>query len=196
MQTIHHPIKVVFLIPFRGLLPGLLADWQMRSPIMIVWFISYFLIMAIWEDIVFVGYIQTRIYGLIKKDIWAIFTGGLIFAAIHYPRLITLNILSGGEFGADFWLGFVVRTGFWILAHVLINSVFRPYRSIIVVTLFHASYNMAFSGGLWEYTGEGSPGALVSWGIVIGAILIITDILPYFKKRRTTNISKHQKHER
>ena len=168
---------ILFLMLFQGLLPGLLAGWQMRSPIMIVSVIIYLLIMAVREDILYVGYIQTRIYGLIKKDFLAIGTVGSLFAVVHFPGFITFNILSGEGFGVNFWLMFVGMTLSWIIGHVLFNTLFRQFRSIIVVTLFHFSSNLAIRGDLWEYSGEHGVFYLISGGAAIGAFLLITVFL-------------------
>ena len=75
----------VLLLLYNGLLSGLIAGWQFRSAWTIAWLVIYTLIMAFWEDVVFIGYIQTRLYGLIDEDLQAVFVGGLIFAAFHYP---------------------------------------------------------------------------------------------------------------
>ena len=177
---------IVFLMLFRGLLPGLLAGWQIRSPIMILWTIVYLLIMAIREDIVFVGYIQTRIYGLIKRDFLATVTVGALFAVLHYPGFIALNILAGDGFRLDFWFMLAGMTLSWVMGHILFNVLFRQFRSIIVVILFHSSSNLAMRGDLWAYSGESdiSPFFIISGGIAFGAFLLITVILPNLKKRK------------
>jgi hypothetical protein len=171
---------------FHGLLPGLLAGWQMHSSVMIIWIIVYMIKMAVWEDIVYVGYIQTRIYGLIKRDIWAIGIGGLLFMAMHYPGFIISNIISDEGFGFDFWFMFVGMSLSWIMGHILFNTLFRQFRSIIVVTLFHFSSNIALRGDLWVYSDESNISMffIVSGGVAFGVFLLVTVFLPYLKKRR------------
>jgi hypothetical protein len=178
---------VMFLMLFHGLLPGLLAGWRIHSPVMVVWIIVYVLILAVWEDIVYVGYIQTRIYGLIKRDFLAIGIVGLLFMAMHYPGFIISNIISGKGFGIDFWLMFVGMSLSWIMGHILFNTLFRKFRSIIVVTLFHFSSNIALRGDLWVNSDESNISMffIVSGGIAFCAFLLITVFLPYLKKRRT-----------
>ena len=163
----------------------------MRSPIMIVWTTVFLLIMAIREDIVFVGYMQTRIYGLIKRDFFAIGIVGFTFAILHFPGFIVLNILSGESFGLDFRLMFVGMTLSWVIGHVLFNTLFRQFRSIIVVTLFHFSSNFAMRGELWEYSGESDISVffIISGGVAFGVFLVITALLPYLKKHRVAKLS-------
>ena len=145
---------VVFVIVL-SLLPGLMFGWRLNDPLTLIWLTVYLLIMAVWEDVVFIGYIQTRIYGLVKKDLWAIALGGFVFAAFHYPNLVAGYILGVTMFDVGFWLYFLMMTASWILMHVLYNSVFRKYRSIISVLLFHFSWNVVMRNDLWAYTGDG-----------------------------------------
>ena len=179
---------VVFSMLFHGLLPGLLAGWQIHSPLMIIWIIVYMLILAVWEDIVYVGYIQTRIYGLIKKDFWAISIVGLLFMIMHYPGFIISNIVSGEGFGFDFWFMFAGMSLSWIMGHILFNTLFRQFRSIIVVTLFHFSSNIALRGDLWTHNDESNISVffIISGGIAFGAFLMIVALLPYLKRSRAT----------
>lgn len=178
---------VVFLMLFHGLLPGLLAGWQIHTPTMIAWLVIYTIIMAAWEDIVYVGYIQTRIYGLIKKDFWAVGVVGFIFAVMHYPGFIITNIVSGGGFALDFWLMFAGMSLSWMMGHILFNTLFRRFRSIIVVTLFHFSSNLALQGRLWANAAENDMSVffIISGGIAFAIFLFVTVFLPYIKKLKT-----------
>lgn len=57
-----------FLMFSNGLLSGLLGGWQMRPANLIIEMVVILLFAAFYEDVLFVGFFQTRIYGLIKKD--------------------------------------------------------------------------------------------------------------------------------
>jgi hypothetical protein len=96
--------------------------------------------------------------------------------------------MSGEGFGLDFWLLFVGMSLSWIMGHILFNTLFRQFRSIIVVVLFHFSSNLALRGDLWEYGGESdiSMFFIISGGVAFGVFLLVTAIFPYFKKRRAT----------
>jgi len=159
------------LLLFEGFLPGLLAGWQMRSASMLTWFIAWLLIRAFFEDVMFIGYIQTRIHGLIKNEALAIFIVALIFAIIHYPGFIALNIASGVDFGFNFWGNLALYTLYWMTGYVFMNFVFRQLRSIIPVTLLHFSINIAQRGDLWEYRGDGGFNEIFSV-IMIGIVLL------------------------
>ncbi len=88
----------------------------------------YFLLVALCEEIVFRGYIGTRIYGLIQKKWLAIAVTGILFVAMHYPyRMIaggmTFSQLTFDNFG-------------WILnlffTHVLLNFIYLKDRKSVV----------------------------------------------------------------
>ena len=178
---------VVVLVCITVIVPGLLMGWQLNNVSRILWLILYLLIMAVWEDIVYVGYIQTRIYGLLKKDFWAIALGGFAFAAFHYPNLFFRFFAGAAFFDLNIWSYIFMMTGSWIMMHVLFNHNFRYFRSIITVTLFHFASNFAFREDLWSYTGESSPNGFIIRGVTIFTAFLIPSFFVWLEKRRTKN---------
>jgi hypothetical protein len=172
---------VVAIVVFTSIVPGLLMGWQLNIS-MLLWLIVYTLIMAVWEDIVFVGYIQTRIYGLVKKNFWAIALGGFVFAAMHYPSFF-LNSFLGGEMGGVGRV--IVLTPIFIMMHALLNHNFRYFRSIIPVTLFHFANNMAQREAIWTYTGDGRTNGFVGLSVTILAALLVPALFAWHEKRKT-----------
>lgn len=175
---------VVLSMIFDGLVPGLLGGWQMHSAGMVAWLLVMFLILAFYEDVMYIGYIQTRIYGLIKNDYLAVFIGGLIFAVTHWPFFITMAIVSGDGFGTDFWGAFAFATVTWIVMHIIMNTIFRHLRSIITVTLFHFAWNFAFSGHFWVDGYENGFNPMFSGAIAFGAVFLVTGFLQHLEKRK------------
>jgi len=178
---------IVCLMLNEGLLPGLLGGWQIRPANVIIWAVVQVLIMAFYEDVFYVGYIQTRIYGLIKNDILAVLVGAIIFAVMHWPFLIRTAMTSGEGVGADFLGVLVFLTIAWIVWHVIYNTVFRRLRSIITVTLLHFSWNLSLGarGGLWVDSYENGFNEFLSTGIVYAMVLLIVLwILPQIKKHK------------
>jgi len=101
-------------------------------------FIYQLVFIALAEEIVFRGYIQTRLYGMIKGEIIAIMTGALLFSVMHLPYMY---ILSG--VAELFTLQTLVLLAFWFAMHIILNFVYRRTGSIFGVVLFHALYNTA-----------------------------------------------------
>ena len=126
----------------------LIFDWEFR-PIGTILLLSLNILMfAASEDILFVGYIQTRIYGLIKKDIWAICFVALLFTLIHYPIQIVqhgANVLEaiGGLSGGLIW--FVSL----FIAHLVFNAVFRRYVVLAPTIMLHTINNINSNGSIW-----------------------------------------------
>ena len=179
-------IFVVGIVLLTAVVPGLLMGQQLNNPIRILWLIVYLLIMAVWEDIVYVGYVQTRIYGLVKKDFWAIALGGFIFAAIHYPNLFFRFFAGGALLDVSLPLYFLFMSASWVLMHVVFNHVFRHFRSIITVLLLHFSSNFAMRpNGLWAYTDGGSPNEFVIRGVTITMAFWLPVLFVWYKNRKT-----------
>jgi hypothetical protein len=103
----------------------------------------YTLAHAAREDLVFVGFIQTRIYGLIKNDRLAVIVGGAIFSAMHWPMF--LFWFEGAQIGY-----MVAMAVLWVLAHIyLMNSVYRTSLSIFPVIMLHTFFNFASFSHMW-----------------------------------------------
>ena len=175
-------IGAVTLMFHNGLLPGLLAGWEIYTGLTLVWIIMTVLLAAFWEDVVFIGYSQTRIYGLVKNDISAVLVVAFIFAALHKPNLIHATILSGEGFGVDFWSIFALAIFLRMMLHIIMNMIFRRFRSIIPVTLFHFSWNLALGGRLWVDTSDGGFDQAISSGIIVFVVFSICLYWPFLKK--------------
>jgi len=177
----------VFLSQFggNGIFPGIFGGWQMNPASLIIEMFIILLFAAFWEDVVYVGFVQTRIYGLIKKDWLAITLGAVIFTTMHYPMLISQAISSGEGFGFEFWSYLAFRSIPWFIMHILFNDVFRQLRSIIPVTLLHFSGNFAGFGSFWN---EEFPnfyvGSVTQTIVTLLSMSIIWWILPYLNKRK------------
>jgi len=87
----------------------------------------YFLVIALTEEVVFRGYIQTRIYGLIKNDILAVTVTGVMFYAMHLPFQMQAN---GLQFN-------IVNMLILIFLHFLMNFLYRKHNSLVGATIFH-----------------------------------------------------------
>jgi len=98
------------------------------------------LFIAFAEEVLFRGYIQTRLYGMFKNEVSAILIGALLFAVMHLPVMLVLNGVA--------WL-FSISTlflfVFWFSMHIIFNFVYRRTGSIFGVVLFHAVFNSVSS---------------------------------------------------
>ena len=189
-------VFAVIVILINGLIPGIIMGFEMLPAIVLMGNAARVFVQALYEDIFYVGYFQTRIYGLIKRDWLAVFVGSFIFAIAHWPWHIRMAMASAGGLNFDFWSSLAFLTFYWMVMHIVFfNGIFRHMRSIIPVTLFHFAGNFAGLRSMWaEGLGHGGHGAhnlgfdsneMIFRGIAFGLVsVILWWIFPYIKKRR------------
>ena len=107
----------------------------------ILMLLIYFLLVAICEEVVFRGYIGTRIYGLIRKKWLAIFVVGVLFIIMHFPyRMIaygrTLNDLTVKNFS---WIMDLFIT------HLVLNLIYLKTNSLYGAIIPHWMSNFAYN---------------------------------------------------
>ncbi|MCL2015445.1 MAG: CPBP family glutamic-type intramembrane protease [Defluviitaleaceae bacterium] len=143
-------------------LPPILYEDMQLAPIMrSLWLFFYFFVMAAYEDIFFVGFLQTRLYGVFRTDRLAIGVGAAMFAFVHVP----IALLSGISLGAEL-LMYLVGVFFMHQALVLI---FRRYFSLVAVTLAHTIINWSYTS-LWIWGGENYS---FFWASVAGLVFVV-----------------------
>ena len=100
----------------------------------------YFIVIGFQEEIVFRGYIQTRLYGVIKSDWLAVLICGLMFAAIHVPFQFYQR--NSGNL-----VDFVAQNFIWLLMtfiwHFVFNLLYRKYNSLTAPTIAHGLMNLS-----------------------------------------------------
>jgi len=97
----------------------------------------YFAIISFTEELVFRGYLQTRIYGIIKSDFRAVVFVGFLCAIFHAPfRMITIEI------GFLESLGGISGIFRFIIIHALINALYRKYNTLLGPIVLHGFMNL------------------------------------------------------
>lgn len=94
-----------------------------------------FLVVSFVEELFFRGYLQTRLYGLVKSGFWSITIVGLLFWVAHVPLFLPLS-----EFNA---MPNLLRPGFFI-AHVALNFLHRKYNNLSGPIILHGFLNLRF----------------------------------------------------
>lgn len=102
-------------------------------------FVYYMVAISLVEEIVFRGYIQTRIYGLGIKPIVTMMLGGIFFMLMHIPFQMGLAKVGLLEYVQFNWVTLLL-TFFW---HILFNFLYRKYNTIYTPTIFHGFLNWA-----------------------------------------------------
>ena len=158
---------VFALIPLaiNVIVPMVLYDVTIRSAGNILFLLLFFLINAAWEDVFFVGFMQTRLYGLFKTDIVAISVGAALFAFVHIPVGLAENGM--GLIGSDFVIYLV---GLFFM-HQMFVLLFRRYFSLATVVVVHTIFNWSYTA-IWWWAPETAQYATF-WSSIAGLVLII-----------------------
>lgn len=113
---------------FMNVLPNILAGGKIITHNQALHNIFYyFIVISLSEEVVFRGYIQTRIYGLIKNDILAVIVAGLLFYAMHLPFQMPVNGMQIN----------LINMAIMVVLHILMNFLYRKYNSLAAPTVFH-----------------------------------------------------------
>lgn len=124
----------ICIIFFNNIIPAVLSGYHFIQITKLLYGIFYyFIIIAFVEEIAFRGFIQTRIYGLIKKDSIAVIIVGVMFSLMHIPFQMALT----GSNVLEFISGNVVWLILLFMWHILFNFLHRKYSNILTNTIFH-----------------------------------------------------------
>lgn len=113
---------------FMNILPNILAGGKIISVNQAIYNIFYyFIIISLSEEVIFRGYIQTRLYGLIKNDNQAVLVTGFLFYAMHLPFQMPVNGMQIN----------LINMAVMVFMHFVMNSLYRKYNSLAGATVFH-----------------------------------------------------------
>ena len=100
--------------------------------------IFFQLVLCLQEELMFRGYIQTRLYGIIKSDVPVSIICGLMFTSIHIP----FHIFHYGHA-----LGFFLGNTTWLvqvfIMHFMFNFLYRKYNSLTAPIACHFLVNLS-----------------------------------------------------
>ncbi|WP_227859165.1 MULTISPECIES: CPBP family intramembrane glutamic endopeptidase [unclassified Clostridioides] len=125
-------VLVIFVILTDGIMQGKKVDFELPTVFIVVTFI----VSAISEEIVFRGYIQTRLTGLIKNSVLSSCINSFLFVSTHYPVKWFLNG----------YLSFAILSGFYVICLILLHFscdlVYRKTNCLWGSCLLHILYNI------------------------------------------------------
>lgn len=107
----------------------------------IIKLVIYFLTVALCEEIVFRGYIGTRLHGLIKNQYLVIMITGILFIVMHFPyRMIAYSMTI---------VDLTIRNIGWILdlflTHIVLSFVYMKTNSLYGSIIPHWMSNLAYN---------------------------------------------------
>lgn len=99
----------------------------------------YMLVISLVEEIIFRGYIQTRLYGLVRKPRFAIILGGILFMLIHIPFKMGYVDMGLLTYLQQYWITLI----FTFIWHVVFDFLYRKYNTVYTATFFHGLMDWA-----------------------------------------------------
>ena len=116
-------IGILFLL-VTTVIPGILSHTKLLPLKEIAANIFYFfIIIGLSEEISFRGYIQPRLFPLVKREWLAILLGGVLFVFMHYPYQMAARNMSF----TGYWPHFIANVPFQFLWHLVFTGLYRRY---------------------------------------------------------------------
>jgi len=154
------PLIINVVLPFVMYGNGV----EFRPFVPMAYMLATFFFYAVWEDILFVGFLQTRIYGLFKTDKVAISIVAILFSLPH----ITAGLATGG-LGLDMSSLLMYLAGLFFM-HQMFVLLFRRHFSLLTVVIVHTITNWSYTSVLiWLQENDYS----VFWSAIAGLALIV-----------------------
>ena len=174
--TLRFSALLILVFFIFGVVPGLIFGWEFCSLGTIIPILFITMINAAGEDIFFVGYFQTRLHGLIKNNVLAIFVGAVGFALAHVPALLISPFPAGG------WDTMLIL---WIIAHTFLVLIFRRHFSIIPVIIAHTLLNFLSTGGLWNEFNFADNESLIGFSMLLILLsLVVVEVVCYRRAKK------------
>lgn len=102
-------------------------------------FVYYMVAISLVEEIIFRGYIQTRIYGLGIKSSLTILIGASLFMLMHIPFQMGHAHMGLIEYVQLNWVTLL----FTFVWHIIFTYLYRKYNTIYTPVIFHGFLNWA-----------------------------------------------------
>ncbi|WP_022759736.1 CPBP family intramembrane glutamic endopeptidase [Butyrivibrio fibrisolvens] len=131
-------IGIIWLVSF-SIIPNLKAGYSFL-PLNIILdnAVYYFVIIAFTEEISFRGFIQPRLYPVLKKEWLVYLIGGLMFVSLHYPFQMAVRGMSFMEYLPFFLAGAPMQ----LVLHYVFTWLYRRYGNIFGATILHGCVDM------------------------------------------------------
>lgn len=100
-------------------------------------FMYFLFIIGLVEELLFRSYIQTRLYGFIRKPAFTILVTGCLFMLMHIPYKMGLAQMGFIEYISNNYITLLL-TFLW---HIVFRFLYAKYNSLLAPTLFHTFLN-------------------------------------------------------
>lgn len=134
-------VILVFILFYTNCISNLINGYYLVSLDKVYVLIIYYFLVFLCEEIVFRGYIGTRIYGLVKNKVMAIVLVGILFILMHFPyRMIVFNMT---------FQDLTINNIGWILdlfiTHLVLSIIYMKTNSLYGAIIPHWISNLAYN---------------------------------------------------
>ena len=170
------------LIPVGSMIIlGLVMGWEFSTPEYMLFALLNVIVFAATEDILFVGFIQTRLSGFFKSDRTAIYIGSAMFALAHLPSRIMAGTID------ETIITYMVM---WFFMHQVFVWVFRRHNAIYATIVLHTFINFAPRMWVWVIPYDTRVPVGVWPHFVILVLFILTRVWESRIKKRDAVMNK------
>lgn len=147
------------------------------SPIGAVWVFLVMLVVAgVVEEVIFRGYVQTKLIALLPRTRWmriglGILLGAVLFAAWHVPRVLTDG--PPGGMTSQYYLLTLTING------IAFGLMYELTHNLSIPILIHAAGNMPGTAGILFFTTAGWPALAVLVFTIAQLLIAIGVVLAY-----------------
>ncbi|MBQ7488296.1 MAG: CPBP family intramembrane metalloprotease [Clostridia bacterium] len=99
----------------------------------------YFIIIGMSEEICFRGFIQPRLYPLLRREWLTIVSCGILFVFMHYPFQMAARNMTF----AEYWPMFIANAPMQFIWHLAFSWLYRQYGNIFGSTVLHGCVDMS-----------------------------------------------------
>lgn len=130
---------VIFIMSYT-IIPGIIAGLTILSAKAIINNIFYyFIIIAFEEELSFRGFIQPRLFPLLKKEWITLIVGGIFFVFMHYPY----QMAARGMNFIEYFPLFIAGAPLQLMWHFVFSWLYRRFGNIFGGTILHGFVDMS-----------------------------------------------------
>ena len=123
-----------------GIVPGIMSGASLLPFGKILSNVFYYvIIIGLAEEIGFRGFIQPRLYPLLKKEWLTVIVGGVLFVLMHIP----FQMGARGMSFAEYWPTFIANAPIQFFWHLVSTWLYRRYGNIAGAALFHGMLDLS-----------------------------------------------------
>ena len=130
---------MIFLLSYT-IIPGIVAGLTFLPAKEIAYNVFYyFIIIAFEEELSFRGFIQPRLYPLLKKEWITLLVGGILFVLMHYP----FQMAARGMNIIEYFPMFIASAPYQLMWHYVFSWFYRRFGNIFGGTILHGFVDMS-----------------------------------------------------